>query len=515
MSAIVECVPNFSEGRRPEVIDAITRAITGVPGVTMLSVSSDASHNRTVVTFIGAPEAVGEAAFRSIAVACNRINLDDHEGEHPRIGAADVVPFVPVRNITLQECAELARQVGQRVSEELNQAVYLYEAAATRPERKNLAKVRQGQYELWKEEVATNPDRAPDFGPAEPRPSGATVIGARPFLVAYNVYLNTDDVTTADRIAKQIRHLGGGLRYVKALGLLVDGQAQISMNLTNFEKTPIFRVVELIRTEVARYGLSITHSELIGLIPEAALVQSAQWYLQLHDLEPEQVLEYHLRQTPAAPPPPEPVSPFKAPIPFLDAVASGSATPGGGSVAAMSGALAAGLGSMVARLTIGRKKFADIEEQMKTLAAELDELRTKLTADAETDSAAYEAVMSAYKLPKASDEEKLARSEAIEAATVGAGEVPLRVTRTALEVLKMLETLAQEANPNAITDAGAGAQMARAAVEAAALNVLVNAAGLLDEALAEEWKNEVAELCQETGEILGRIETLVIERGNF
>jgi len=507
MSAIVECVPNFSEGRRPEVIEAITRAIGGVPEVKVLGVSSDPSHNRTVVTFIGPPEAVSEAAFRSIAGACNRINLDQHQGEHPRIGAADVVPLSPVRGITLQECAELARQLGRRVGEEIGQPVYLYEAAATRPERKNLAQVRRGEYELWKTEVATNPDRKPDFGPAEPKISGATVIGARPFLVAYNVYLNTADVQVAQRIAKNIRHVGGGLRYVKALGLLVEGQAQVSMNLTNFTKTPLFRVVEMIRSEAARYGCSITHSELVGLIPEAALVQSAQWYLQLHDLEPEQILEHHLYA-----PEPSPPSPI---TPFLDAVAAGVATPGGGSVAALAGALAAALGGMVARLTIGKKKYAAVEEQMQTLAAKLDTHRAALAADVENDAAAYQAVMAAFKMPKDSVEARKARLEAIETATVGAGKVPLRVAQTALEVLNLLEALARDANPNAMTDAGAGAQMARAAVEAAALNVLVNAAGLRDAALAEEWRGEVATLRAEAEAAVARIQGLVMERGGL
>lgn len=516
MSAIVECVPNFSEGRRPEVIEAIGRAVKGVEGVHVLSVSSDTSHNRTVITMMGPPEAVSEAAFRSIAVACNHIDLDKHQGEHPRIGAADVIPFVPVRGTSLDECAELARQLGKRVGEELDQPVYLYQAAATRPDRVNLARIRRGEYEKWKAEVASDPDREPDFGPAEPKSSGATVIGARPFLIAYNVYLDTDDVSVAQRIAKSVRYIGGGLRYVKALGLLVDGRAQISMNLTNFAKTPIFRVVEMIRTEAARYGCVITHSELVGMIPEAALVQSAQWYLQLHDLEMDQILEHHLQNMETSLTAlPEPVSWAPTPIQFLDAVAAGTASPGGGSVAALAGALAAALGGMVARLTMGRKKYAEIEAQMQTLAADLDAWRAALAADVARDAEAYQKVMDAFRMPKDDEDGQQARREAIEAATIVAGQIPLGVARTALQVLNLLKVLARDANPNAVTDAGVGAHMARAAVEAAALNVLVNAAGLRDTEMAEAWRAEIETLRAEAKAVLVHVEGLVMERGGF
>jgi glutamate formiminotransferase/formiminotetrahydrofolate cyclodeaminase len=525
MSAIVECVPNFSEGRRPDVIEAIVGAARGVAGVQVLSVSSDTSHNRTVVTLVGPPQAVSEAAFRSIAVACKRINMDEHQGEHPRIGAADVVPFVPVRGISLDECADLARQLGKRVGEELGQPVYLYEAAAGRPDRVNLASVRRGEYEQWKAEVATNPGRRPDYGPAEPKSSGATVIGARPFLIAFNAYLNSSDVEVAQRIARRIRHLGGGLRYVKALGLLVEGHAQVSMNLTSFEKTPIFRVLEMIRREAERYGQAITHTEVVGLVPEAALVQSAQWYLQLHRFDPEQILEHHVGALPRKAPPDRAETFEKEPVeeapaaaglsPFLDSVADGTATPGGGSVAALAGALASALGAMVARLTIGRKKYAAVEDQMKDLAAQLDGHRAPLTSSVTEDSAAYQAVMTAFKMPKDSVEARKARLEALESATVRAGEVPLQVARTSLELLGLLETLARLANAKATTDAGVGAQMARAALEGAALNVLVNAADLRDTALAERWREEVATLRTEAGAAVSRIETLVMERGGF
>ena len=293
---LVECVPNFSEGRRQEVIDQIVQEIASVPQVWILDVESDKDHNRSVVTCVGEPEAALEAMFRAIARAAELINLEEHRGEHPRIGATDVVPFVPLRGVTMEEAVELARRLGKRVGEELGIPVYLYEAAATRPDRENLANIRRGEYEGLKEAIKSDPDRVPDFGPRELGPAGATVIGAREFLIAFNVYLNTDDVKVAKRIARAVRHSSGGLRYVKALGMLVGGQAQVSMNLTNFKKTPIYRVVELIRREAARYGCTITHTELVGLTPLKAMLDVAQWYLQLDGFSESQVLERRLEE---------------------------------------------------------------------------------------------------------------------------------------------------------------------------------------------------------------------------
>ncbi len=294
MKPIVECVPNFSEGRRQAVIDSISAAMAHVPGVRVLDVQSDADHNRCVVTAIGAPEPVLEAAYQAISVAAQAIDMDHHRGAHPRMGATDVVPFVPVRGLTMGECAELARRLGERVGRELDIPVYLYEEAAVRPERRNLADLRRGEYELLKTEIELNPDRRPDYGPARLGPAGATAIGARPPLIAYNVYLNTGDVAPARAIARAVRHSSGGLRFVKALGLVVEGQAQISMNLTDYRRTPIHRVVEMIRSEAARYGLAVTRGEVVGLLPAEALLEAAQYYLQLHDLAPGQVLENHL-----------------------------------------------------------------------------------------------------------------------------------------------------------------------------------------------------------------------------
>ncbi|MBL7183455.1 MAG: glutamate formimidoyltransferase [Anaerolineae bacterium] len=294
MRKIVECVPNFSEGLRTEVVNQIAEAIAAVPGTHVLDVQSDADHNRTVVTFAGEPEAVEEAAFRGIEKAAVLIDMDLHRGEHPRLGAADVVPFVPIKNVTMEDCVTIAQRVGERVGRELGIPVYLYEKAATRPERQNLADVRRGEYEGIKAEIATRPERAPDFGPRRVGKAGATAIGARLPLVAFNVYLDTDDVEIARAIARAVRHSSGGLRYVKALGLLVKGQAQVSMNLTDYRQTPVHRVVEMIRREAERYGVSVAESELIGLIPNEALAEAAEFYLQMGGFSSHQILENRL-----------------------------------------------------------------------------------------------------------------------------------------------------------------------------------------------------------------------------
>jgi len=296
MKRIIECVPNFSEGRRKEIIDQIAEALASVEGARVLDVQSDADHNRSVVTMVGEPEAVEEAAFRGIERAARLIDMDQHQGEHPRMGATDVVPFVPIAGMTMADCVEMARRLGERVGRELSIPVYLYEEAATRPERRNLADVRRGEYERLKVEIEADPHRAPDFGPARMGKAGATAIGARPPLIAFNVYLNTDDLAIAKAIARAVRHSSGGLRHVKALGLLVEGCAQVSMNLTDYRRTPIQRVVEMIRREAARYGVSIVSSEMVGLIPNEALVDVARFYLQLDDFSPDQILENRLAE---------------------------------------------------------------------------------------------------------------------------------------------------------------------------------------------------------------------------
>lgn len=512
MKIIVECVPNFSEGRRPEIIAEIVGAIQAAPGVRVLDVSSDHDHNRTVVTFVGPPEAVGEAAFRGIHRAAQLIDLDQHQGEHPRLGATDVMPFVPVSGVTLDDCVALAQQLGQRVGQELEIPVYLYEAAATRPERSNLAAVRRGEYEALKAEIETNPERAPDFGPARVGPAGATIIGARHFLVAYNVYLNTGDVSVAQKIAYAVRHSSGGLRYVKALGLLVEGhrpefiegQAQVSMNLTNFKKTPIHRVVELIRREAARYGVAITRGEIVGLVPQAALTESARWYLQLDGFQAEQVLENKIAALDD-----------NTPTEFLDAVAANTPTPGGGSAAALAGALAAALATMVAGLTVGKKKYAGVQGEMQALLEQGEALRARLSAAITQDSQAFEQVMAAYRLPRQSGEEKAARQDAIAEATRQAALVPLGVAHDALAVMKLAVQAAAQGNPSAITDAGSAALMAQAAIGAAALNVQINAQALSDQEAAQGWLDQLGHIYVESETLLAEVKKILAQRAEL
>ena len=294
MKQIVECVLNFSEGRRRDVVDRIVTAMRDASGAQILDVQSDADHNRSVVTMVGEPRAVVEAAFQGIARAAELIDMNHHRGEHPRLGATDVVPFVPVRGVTMADCIALAQELGRRVGEELGIAVYLYEEAATRAERRNLADVRRGEYEGLRDTIATDPARVPDFGPSTLGSAGAVAIGVCPPLVALNVYLNTADVEPAQAIARAVRHSNGGFRFVKALGLIVEGQAQVSMNLTDYQQTPIHRVLEAIRSEASFRGLHVTRTEVVGLLPSEALIDAARFYLQLDGFSMQQILENRL-----------------------------------------------------------------------------------------------------------------------------------------------------------------------------------------------------------------------------
>ncbi|MFQ5408273.1 MAG: glutamate formimidoyltransferase [Anaerolineales bacterium] len=505
---IVECVPNISEGRNVQIVDAVVEAVKAVPGVTFLDRSSDADHNRSVLTFAGPPDAVVAGAFACISKAAELIDMDQHEGGHPRMGATDVCPFIPVSGVTMDECVELARALGKRVADELGIPVYLYEKAAMRPERENLARVRKGQYEGIRDEIVSNPDRAPDFGPARLGKAGITAIGARPFLIAYNVYLTTDEVGVAKAIGKAVRHSSGGLRFVKGMGLLVDGRAQVSMNLTDYTRTPVYRVQEMIRREANRYGADIHHAELVGLIPQEALIDSAQWYLQLDQFERRQVLEIALAE--AAPE----EAPASAPD-FLDQLAAGTATPGGGSAAAYSGAMAAGLAAMVARLTIGKKKYAEVESRMQAIVERAEALRATLHAGVQRDAAAFDGVMEAFRRPKESEAQQAARKDAIESATHVASEVPLETARQAAEVVQLAAELAETGNVNAVTDAAAAASLAHSAVHVAGLNVKINATSVRDRAAAAGWLNQIAELEASVKEALERAHAAVRARGGI
>lgn len=503
---IVECIPNFSEARRPEVINEIVKTIQSIKGVSILDQHSDHDHNRTVITYAGSPEAAAEAAFLSIKTAAQLINLDEHSGEHPRIGATDVFPFVPISDITMAECVEITQRLGKRVGDELNIPVYLYEEAARLPHRKNLENIRRGEYETLKKEIVINPDRAPDYGPLELSPAGATVIGARHPLIAFNVFLTTEDVEIANKIATAVRHSSGGLRYVKALGLQVGGLAQVSMNLTNYKKTPVARVVELIRREAARFGVDIHHSELVGLIPQGALVDASVWFMQMDGFEPDQILETRLYTA---------LSGQSIADNFLDSVASSEPTPGGGSVSAHTAAAAAALVAMTGRLTTGKKKYAKVEEQMINLVEEAEILRAELTNKVIEDAAAFNAIMSAYKLPKNTPQEQETRSKAILESTLKAAMVPLEVAQKAVAVLELSIKAAVEGNVNAITDAGSAAVLADAALKGSGLNVRVNLANLNDQAQAQPIVDELQRLEEKAQKLIRKIRKILLERANL
>jgi glutamate formiminotransferase/formiminotetrahydrofolate cyclodeaminase len=516
MTQLIECIPNFSEARRPEIIDQIAVAIESVSEVKLLDRSSDLDHNRTVLTFAGSPVGVEEAAFRAIKTASELIDLDQHTGAHPRLGATDVCPFVPLGSATMEDCVAIAQRLGQRVGSELGIPVYLYEAAATRPERTNLENIRKGQYEGLKlalsgaEGTEELERRKPDYGPSKLPKAGATVIGARNPLIAFNVYLTTDDVDIAKKIAKAVRQSSGGLRYVKGLGLLVDGRAQVSMNLTNFRETPVARVVEFIRREAQRYGVGIHHSELVGLIPQEALVDVAVWYTQLDQFDKEQILESRLfsAQSAASDSAPSRLS-------FPDELAAPTPTPGGGSAGAFAGAMGAALVAMVAGLTIGKKKYAEVEAEMQAIRVVAENLRKELTQAVEDDSAAFETVMGAFKLPKGTDEEKKARDAAIVQATLNAAHIPLHVCEKTVKVMELALKCAKHGNLNAISDSASGFAMSRAALTAAGYNVKINLASLEDKSVGEKMLQEVSELEEEADKLEKELRETMHSRGGI
>src|SRR3954468_13444952 len=389
---LVECVPNFSEGRRPEIVAKIRDAIAAVEGVAILDVSSDSSHNRTVVTFVAPIEKAVEAAYAGIRTASSLIDLTTHSGEHPRMGAADVVPFIPLEGATMEDCIALARTLGERVGRELGIPVFLYERAATRPDRENLADVRRGEFEGIRAEIGKTAQRTPDFGPSAVHPTaGAVAIGARPFLVAYNVYLGpASNMPVAKEVAKAVRGSVGGLKYVKGLGFEVDGQAQVSMNLVDTERTPLHQAYDMVRMEAEARGVTPTWSELVGLVPERVLFETAARHIRLRNFTPDMVLERKVRSA---------IMGGESLSGFVASVAASTPTPGGGSIAAHAGALGAALAQMVAGLTVGKKKSAAVDAEMRALAVRAAGIGNTLAALVPRDASAYAIVAAAYKLP--------------------------------------------------------------------------------------------------------------------
>jgi glutamate formiminotransferase / formiminotetrahydrofolate cyclodeaminase len=529
MKKIIECVPNFSEGRDLEVIRQITAAIESVEGVSLLNVDPGASTNRTVVTFAGAPEAAVEAAFRGIQQAAELIDMRKHTGAHPRMGATDVCPFIPVSNVSWEEAIHCARTLAKRVGEELKIPVYLYEKAASDPARSNLSVIRAGEYEGFFDKIK-QPGWKPDFGPAVfNEKSGGTVIGAREFLVAYNANLNTKSVRRANSVAFDVRENGrvktddgtpsgkpvldekgepvrepGMLKHVKAIGWYVEeyGIAQVSMNLTNLEVTPLHAAFDACVESAARRGLRVTGSEIVGMLPKRCLIEAGRHYLRkqkwsegaaeeelidiairsmgLSELKPfdpkEKIIEFKMESDAGK------KSLVKMDLrQFCNETLSDSPAPGGGSVAALMGALGVSLGGMVANLSAGKRGWEDKLEYFSDWAVKAQQLKDELLFLVDEDTAAFNKVMSAFSLPKESAEEKAARSAAIQSANQYAAEIPLRVMETAARAYPLLAEMAERGNPASISDVGVGSLAVRACIEGAGMNVRINLAGLKDE----------------------------------
>jgi glutamate formiminotransferase/formiminotetrahydrofolate cyclodeaminase len=542
MQKLIECVPNFSDGRDQNVIRQITDAIKSVDGVSLLDVDPGASTNRTVVTFVGNPDAAVEAAFRAIEKADELIDMRKHKGAHPRMGATDVCPFIPVSNVSWEEAIECANRLGRRVGEELKIPVYLYEKAAKTKARSNLSVIRAGEYEGFFEKIK-QPEWKPDFGPALfNEKSGATVIGVRDFLVAYNVNLNTKSVRRANAVAFDVREQGrvktddgtpsgkpvlnangepvripGILKHVKAIGWFVKeyGIAQVSMNLTNIEETPLHVAFDACVEAAAKRGMRVTGSEIVGMVPKKCLVDAGRYFLRkqqwsegvseeelidiairsmgLSELKPfdpnEKVIEFKIQSAESK------KSLVKMDVrEFCNETLSDSPAPGGGSAAALMGALGASLGGMVANLSAGKRGWDDKLEYFSNWAVKAQQLKDELLSLVDEDTAAFNKVMDVFALPKESADEKTARSAAIEAATKYAAEVPLKVMEAAFKSYELLSEMADKGNPASISDVGVGALATRACVEGAALNVRINLAQLKDEKFKAALSDKVQKI---------------------
>ena len=556
MQKIIECVPNFSEGRDLDVIRQITAAIESVEGVSLLNVDPGASTNRTVVTFAGSPESAVEAAFRGIQKAAELIDMRKHSGAHPRMGATDVCPFIPVSNVTWEEAIECARKLGKRVGEELKIPVYLYEKAASSPGRSNLSIIRAGEYEGFFEKIK-EPAWKPDFGPAVfNEKSGGTVIGAREFLVAYNANLNTKSVRRANSVAFDVRENGriktddgtptgkpvldangepvrepGMLKHVKAIGWYVDeyGIAQVSMNLTNLEETPLHAAFDACVESATKRGMRVTGSEVVGMLPKKCLVDAGRYFLRkqkwsegasdedlidvairsmgLSELKPfdpkEKIIELKMESDTKK-------SLVKMDLrQFCNETLSDSPAPGGGSVAALMGALGVSLGGMVANLSAGKRGWDDKIQYFSEWAVTAQQLKDKLLFLVDEDTAAFNKVMAAFGLPKDSAEEKAARSAAIQSANKYATEIPLRVMETAFKVYALLGEMAENGNPASISDVGVGGLAVRACIEGAAMNVRINLAGLKDEAVKASLQEKMCRIAGESEAEFKRVHGIV------
>ena len=551
---IVECVPNFSEGKDKAKIKQITDEIEKIEGVKLLDVDPGEATNRTVVTFVGTVKGVKEAAFKAIKKAAEVIDMRKHKGAHARMGATDVCPFVPVSGVTMDDCVQIANEVGERVAKELSIPVYLYEEAAKTPERKNLANIRAGEYEGLPEKLK-DPEWKPDYGePIFNEKSGATVIGAREFLIAYNINLNTKDRRLAHEIALNIREKGrakrdkdgkiirdengkalkvpGKLKAVKAVGWYIDeyGIAQISVNLINYKITPLYKLFEVCRNEARKLGLRVTGSELVGLIPKEAMLEVGRYYLekqgrcpgvpeedlimiavtslgmdQLYPFKPEEkIIEYTIAEQKGL----QSMN-IRA---FSNELSTDSPAPGGGSVAALSGALGASLTSMVANLTYGRKGYNRAKKLMKNVSLLSQNLKDEFLDLIEKDTDAFNRVMDSFRMPKKTDEDKKLREEAIEDATKEATLIPLEVMKKTVEILDLAEKAERRGNQNSVSDAGVAAIMANAACESAYLNVIINLGNIKDDEFKKSVKDEEEKILKKVKTGTKRVKNKVIKK---
>lgn len=536
MKKIVECIPNFSEGQDAQKIELIASAIASVEGVAVLDRTMDADHNRSVITFAGEPEGVLLAAIRAAATAVELIDLNQHSGEHPRMGALDVLPFVPIKNVTMEECVDLARKAGERIAEELNIPIYLYEQAATRPDRVDLANVRRGGFEVIREEILFHPDRKPDFGPRQiHQTAGAMAVGARNPLIAFNINLATEDLAIARKIAKAVRGSSGGLQNVKALAMQMAHrhQVQVSMNLVNYEATPMFRAFDLVKREAERYGVMIAGTEIVGLIPQAALNACGEFYLQLENFSEDLVLENRLHaaladsfpeigaglkedaaledsdlESEAAPPAPSTahvqVDQSQPRQITTTELVAGGLTPESGSIAAYTGMLATELAITVAKLTASRKPA--VADEAGVMLDRLEQLSADLQLALKEDAEGRESVLDAMALPRETDAERLARSMAIEQATQNAVAAPLRIAESAMQVLEILNELYEMGNAEVFSDLALSAQLAVTAIRGAAYNILPNVMNIGDPEFAEDCRVQITDLLDGGNEVANQIE---------
>ncbi len=496
---LVESVPNFSEGRRKEVIDAVLSASQSVKGVKVLDCESDKDHNRMVLTLVGPPDKIKQSVLAACEVAIRSIDLTKHVGEHPRMGAVDVVPFVPLGETSLEECVDLAKSFASEFSAKFGVPVFLYEAAATRPDRKDLSQIRKGQFEGLRELIGKDPSKDPDFGPKSIHPTaGATAVGARQILIAYNVNLRSTDLSIAKKIAREVRGRDGGLTYVKALGFELKERemVQVSMNLTDYKKSSIYKAFELVSLLAKRYGVEVAQSEIVGLVPMDALIDVSKYFLKLDNFSENQIIENRiygfLSQSDSQINHDDEQGDFSDMTlsEFASCVSSSEPIPGGGSVSAYVGALAASLAAMVCRLTIGKKGYEQVQERIKSILSSLIEYSKQLQELVNEDANAYMLVMQASKLAKQNEEEREQRSEKLKGALKRATEVPVSTLKLSSKVLKLAEEILQIGNRNARSDVETAIELSKAAIRSAWSNVKLNLESLADET---EYVNKIKE----------------------